>query len=615
MNRPLGRRARLLIGVAALAIAGGAAAALVTGIRSTSDDGDQAQEVTLTTTPVERRDLAEYLEISGTLDYAAAVTLTARSSGVLGELAAEGAIVDRGEPLYIVLHSPTAAETADAQQRLEAAQNGLLGAEEQLSDALAGVSEAGLASARATLAEAVERRDELVEPVSTADLAAAEATVLAARQALEDLQNPTEAALADTRSRLAQAEQNLADLLTGPTQADVNSAEAALLVAFERVADLLAGATPADIDTAEAAILTATEVLHDLQNPTEAAIADARSRLAQAEQNLADLLAGAAPADIEAAGAAVLVAEEALRDLLNPLTPDELVALEQSVASGRAALAQAHSDVADLSDGYRALVVMYGSTPAYRTMSLGDAGADVAQLEENLLALGFGDVDGFAADGSFDEVTEAAVRAWQRSTGAYVDGTVTVADVLFVTGRTQVGSWQEGIELARNVADGTNLATVTATEAPAGGAMTTTQRVVALLPLSERDLLDEGDVVNVELPDNTDVAGTVVLINPTPVSDGGESLVEVTITLAEAAPAVWIGASVDVEIVETLVRDALVIPATALLALVEGGYAVEVLQADGTTHLVGVETGLFADGDVEVRAAGLEEGTPIVVPR
>jgi hypothetical protein len=52
---------------------------------------------------------------------------------------------------------------------------------------------------------------------------------------------------------------------------------------------------------------------------------------------------------------------------------------------------------------------------------------------------------------------------------------------------------------------------------------------------------------------------------------------------------------------------------TALVALAEGGYAVEV--ADGaTTHLVGVDTGLFAGGNVEVTGAALREGQRVVVP-
>ena len=57
-------------------------------------------------------------------------------------------------------------------------------------------------------------------------------------------------------------------------------------------------------------------------------------------------------------------------------------------------------------------------------------------------------------------------------------------------------------------------------------------------------------------------------------------------------------------------------PVNALLALLEGGYAVEVVAADGTTHLVGVETGMFQDGwvEIEVPSGGLAEGDKVVVP-
>ena len=48
--------------------------------------------------------------------------------------------------------------------------------------------------------------------------------------------------------------------------------------------------------------------------------------------------------------------------------------------------------------------------------------------------------------------------------------------------------------------------------------------------------------------------------------------------------------------------------------IAEGGYAVEVADADGSTHLVGVETGIFDDGWVEVTGGGLEEGLAVVVP-
>ena len=60
--------------------------------------------------------------------------------------------------------------------------------------------------------------------------------------------------------------------------------------------------------------------------------------------------------------------------------------------------------------------------------------------------------------------------------------------------------------------------------------------------------------------------------------------------------------------------DVLAVPVGALLALAEGGYAVEVVAADGTTSLVGVKLGLASDETdlVEVRG-DLHEGDTVVV--
>ncbi|MGI9121181.1 MAG: hypothetical protein ACR2G7_13870 [Acidimicrobiales bacterium] len=55
-------------------------------------------------------------------------------------------------------------------------------------------------------------------------------------------------------------------------------------------------------------------------------------------------------------------------------------------------------------------------------------------------------------------------------------------------------------------------------------------------------------------------------------------------------------------------------PRQALVALAEGGYGLEV--ADGAARrYVRVETGLFAEGMVEVSGDGLAEGMRVVVPR
>ena len=72
-----------------------------------------------------------------------------------------------------------------------------------------------------------------------------------------------------------------------------------------------------------------------------------------------------------------------------------------------------------------------------------------------------------------------------------------------------------------------------------------------------------------------------------------------------------------VAITTASVRNALVVPVNALLALAGGGYAVELAEAGGTHRLVGVEVGLFddAEGLVQVTGAGLAAGQRVVVPR
>ena len=418
-------------------------------------------------------------------------------------------------------------------------------------------------------------------------------------------------------AELSLAREALADLLEGASESELDAAEAAVLSAEEALAELLGGASAAELDEAEAAVQAAVEALDAIENPTEAARMAAEAELANAKEALDDLLDGPTAAEIELAEAAVLAADDALSDLMAGHSPEEIEAFEASVASAEAAAASAEADLAELGAGQNSLIIMYGSTPAYRTMKVGLSGEDVRQLEENLAGLGHGDGDGFTVDGVFDEATRAAVRSWQEAGGQDPDGMVGVADILFVAGPVRVGSWSQGVEVGQQLAAGVALATLTVIQAPVDGQMSTTQRVTAQVPLSDRDLVSEGITVNVELPDDTDIAGTLTSINPSPVLDEqtGENAVEVTILLAEPASEVWIGATVDVEITETLIEDALVVPATALLALVEGGYAVEVVAEDGSLRLIGVETGLFADGDVEVRSPELSAGMSVVVPR
>ena len=72
-------------------------------------------------------------------------------------------------------------------------------------------------------------------------------------------------------------------------------------------------------------------------------------------------------------------------------------------------------------------------------------------------------------------------------------------------------------------------------------------------------------------------------------------------------------APVTVRVVTRAAEDVLAVPVEALLALAEGGYAVELAHDDGTTSLVAVELGAFADGWVEV-TGDVAEGDQVEVP-
>jgi hypothetical protein len=71
---------------------------------------------------------------------------------------------------------------------------------------------------------------------------------------------------------------------------------------------------------------------------------------------------------------------------------------------------------------------------------------------------------------------------------------------------------------------------------------------------------------------------------------------------------------VSVEITDTVHRGVLAVPVGALLALAEGGYAVAVYD-HGTRTLIGVRTGVFDGGRVEVTGRGLHAGMRVEVPR
>lgn len=77
----------------------------------------------------------------------------------------------------------------------------------------------------------------------------------------------------------------------------------------------------------------------------------------------------------------------------------------------------------------RPVVAAAGDVPAYRDMTAGSSGRDVAQLQQFLASSGYGRVP---LTGQWRASTTQAVRAWQRALGVVDDGVVRASDLLFV---------------------------------------------------------------------------------------------------------------------------------------------------------------------------------------
>jgi len=250
-------------------------------------------------------------------------------------------------------------------------------------------------------------------------------------------------------------------------------------------------------------------------------------------------------------------------------------------------------------DGRSGGILLYGSRPAWRDLGPGSPpGADIRQLKENLRALGF--LKGKSAlDASWDKATTAAVKRWQRHLHVKVTGRVALGSVVFRPGPVRVGAHRA--ELGDAVGPGT----------PVYDATGDAQQITADLKADRRRLVHVGDPVNILLPGGARTTGTIRSIGAVAHAspDGSSTTISLEIALDDASVAAgYDQATVSIEITTQVARDVLAVPVTALVALRGGGYAVEVVRG-GTTELVRVEPGMFADGYVEVTATGLDDAS------
>lgn len=239
------------------------------------------------------------------------------------------------------------------------------------------------------------------------------------------------------------------------------------------------------------------------------------------------------------------------------------------------------------------------------------SGEDVRQLQQNLSELGF--YRG-AVDGGFGSLTQQAVRAWQRSLGVPQTGVFSPADAVVADAPS--------IRIAQVTArlGDTETSPATSTE--------TTLRATARLTEAQARELAVGAAVTVVLPDSTELDGVIATVDPGgQVNAAGEtSSPSAVIDIADQAAASAAGA-VAVRIVirqDAAQQPTLVVPVIALVATVDGGYAVDV-YAEGRIVRTPVQIGQVGDARVQLLASGTEvdggtgpvlaEGDRVVVAR
>jgi peptidoglycan hydrolase-like protein with peptidoglycan-binding domain len=335
------------------------------------------------------------------------------------------------------------------------------------------------------------------------------------------------------------------------------------------------------------------------------------------------------------------------------------------------------------------IVLMYGAVPAYRALKQGVSdGPDVAELNENLIDLGFDPYGAITDDEAFGEATAAAVKRWQKANGLPETGEVELGRVVFVPGARRVtgvkvtlgqdppgtttptssppakaprkGKGARGKDKEKPAKekaakqapakDAPAKATSTGNEpakdesakddpggesgASAGEVVLSTTSIQQIVQLKvkpeQQQLAKLGESVTVQLPGGGDAPGRVTEVGTvasessssgdeakgSPSGESSESTIPVTIALDHHV-AHLDEAPVSVELVKSVRRNMLTVPATALIATAGGGYAIEVLASSpeggrDRRVTVPVTPGMFAGGYVQVEGAGVHEGMTVI---
>ena len=258
------------------------------------------------------------------------------------------------------------------------------------------------------------------------------------------------------------------------------------------------------------------------------------------------------------------------------------------------------------------VALLCGSTPAYRPLSVGDSGPDVTALNANLVKLGYATrarLDPSSHD--FSSATASALKKLQFRLGEDQSGSLKLGQAVFLPESVRIATVTG--ELGGSAQPGTRVAQATSD----------TLEVEVNLDPSQQGELKKGDRAQITLPGNTSATGRVDRLGrvaqvPAGQDTGaGGATIPAFISLDHPQQARGLDqAPVQVAITTEGVANALSVPVTAIVGRSGGGFAVEVVRADGRRKLVAVTLGLFdtAGGRVQVVQGDLRVRDHVVVP-
>jgi hypothetical protein len=297
----------------------------------------------------------------------------------------------------------------------------------------------------------------------------------------------------------------------------------------------------------------------------------------------------------------------------------------------------------------RPVVLLYGTTPAYRDLSAGDTGPDVTELNTGLVTLGYVTAPDLGARSGwnyYSAQTARGVESLQARLGQTETGSLDLGAAVFLPGAIEVTGYGPAAVLGGPASPGQVVLT----------ASSTTPVVTIDLDAGLQSEVHAGEPVSITLPDGSVTPGAVSSVSNVATSassgnsgsgssgnsgsgnsgsgnsgsgnsgsggSGSSATITVLVSLDHPKAAGSLNqAPVEVTITTGSVRNALVVPVAALLAQPVpgngdggGGYAVEVIGSGGRHRLVTVTPGLFDDAAGLVQVSGnLAPGQKVVVP-